>query len=156
MAKKKVYTKESLIADAESFRKEDKGGFNKTAMTLDWMDNYVAKVEPETSEEWMDMCLNIPLKTLKDKDGNDKTRTVKNDGTEKTVEEQRKDIGVIREKFIAKYFPNQTDEAIEKRKEEEKKRKEKEKAEKEEMKNLSPEERFRKKMEKLKAEAEAE
>lgn len=131
MLKDKVYTKEELLENAEAFRSEK--GFTKTDMNIDWMDNYVAKIHPEDIEEWIKICMAIPLK--KRKIGKDNKNA--------------KDIKAIRKAFLSKYFPEQTDEAKEKKKEEERRIKEEEKNRKEEEAKLTPEERMRKKMAEL-------
>ena len=131
MSTEKKYTKEKLLENAESFRSGK--GFTKTDMNIDWIDSYVAKIHPDDIEEWIKTCMDIPMKNRKI-------------GTD---EKEAKDIKAIRKAFIAKYFPEQTDEAIEKKKEEERKRKEELKKQKEAEKKLSPEEKMRKRMEEL-------
>lgn len=136
MAKKviKSYTEESLRADAYKFEHEE--DFKKTDMTIDWMDAYVALIHPEKIDEWVEYCVKVSLKetTAIDKKGNNIERV---------------DSKTIRNHFIEMFFPNMTDEAISARKKAEKDKKAAEKAERERVKNLSPEEKLRYKLEQL-------
>lgn len=136
MAKKviKSYTEESLRADANKFEHEE--GFKKTDMTIDWMDAYVALIHPERIDEWVKCCVDVEPKDTKATDKNgDIIRRI--------------DGKTIRNNFIEMFFPNMTDEAIKARKDAEKARKEAERAEKERVEQLSPEEKLRYKLEKL-------
>lgn len=122
--------KEKLEADVKKFLEDKK--LNKTTLSLDWMDNYVAKFHPEKIVEWAKKCASIPKKARV------------NDG--KLV----KDIEAVRTAFIAEYFPDFTEQAIKDRKAKELAEKEAKKAENERIKNLPLEERLRLELEKLK------
>ena len=132
MAKDRNISRETLIADAENFVA---GEFSKTNMTINWMDNYVAKIQPNKVDEWIKVCCAIP----------EKTRT---DG--KIIKDEK----AIREVFIATFFPDQTEEAKKKAKEAKKALREAEKAKKEAMEKLSPAERLRIKLADLSKEEE--
>lgn len=108
---KKVFTVESITADVEAFKA---GEFSKTNMSVDWMDNYVAKIEPKTIDKYIKDCMKIPM--AKHKIG----------GVEKEV----KDTKAIRKYFIATYFPEYTEEALNAKKEAEKRRKRKKRRQK--------------------------
>ena len=127
---KKEYTRESIAADIESFKA---GKLSKTNLTIDFMDAYVAKFQPEKIDEWIKKCVSIPM--VKRKIG----------GNEKEV----KDSKAIREYFIATFFPEQTEEAKKAAKEAANKAREAAKAAKEAEKKLSPADLLRKKMEEL-------
>ena len=117
MAKEKKYTKAELEAKAKEFL--EKGKLNKTTLSLAWMDSYVAKLFPDRITEYVKACAELPTVNQK--------RT-KADGTKQDVEV--KDIEGVRKVFIEKFFPDFTEEAIEKRKAEEKAQREAKKAEK--------------------------
>ena len=129
MAKKKI-TREEIEAVIEEIKS---GKLNKTKLTIDFMDSYVAKVHPEKIDEWIKNCLSIPEKSKKI------------GGKEKLS----KDVQEIRKYFIATFFPEQTEEAKEAEKERAKKEREAKKAAQEAKKNLSPEELFRQRMNEL-------
>lgn len=128
MAEKK-FTKAELEATAKRFIEEMK--LNKTTLSFDWMDNYVAKLFPEKIDEWVKKCASIPKKP-REKDN-------------KPV----KDIEAVRTAFIAEFFPDFTEEAIEKRKAEKKAQREADKAEKERIKALPLEEQLKLRLERL-------
>ena len=126
----KDISREKLQADIDEFT--TKGKINKSTLTLDWMDNYVAKFHPEDIEKYIKSCAKIP--NLKKK--NDKGEVV--------------DVKTVREKFVKEYFKEFTDEAIEEKKKEKKAEKEAKKAEKERLKTLSVEEQLTYRMNRLK------
>lgn len=132
MAKIAEFTKAQILVDVENFKNNK---FSKTKMSVEWMDSYVAKVEPDTIDSWIEKCIAIQM-------------------TNRTINDKEiafKDVKAIREAFIATYFPDFTEEAKKLAKEEERKRKKAEKeALKEAEKNLSPEEKMRRKLEQLK------
>jgi len=130
MAERKNIAKEILEADVKKFLEDKK--LNKTTLSLDWMDNYVAKFHPEKIVEWAKKSASIPKKA-REKDG-------------KLV----KDIETVRTAFIAEFFPDFTEEAIKERKAKEQAEKEAKKAEKERINALPLEERLRLELEKLK------
>ena len=125
----KVFTKEKFLEEIEIFRKQDK--INKTMLSLDWMDNYVAKVCPEKIEEYIKACAKI--KKRPDKNG-----------------EMRKDVSGVRDFFIETFLPDLTDDAIKARKEAKKAAKEAEKEEKKRFAELPLEDQLRAKLESLK------
>ncbi len=129
MASKK-FTRAELEATVKKFLEEQK--LNKTTLSFDWMDNYVAKFYPEKIGEWVKKCASIPKKP-READG-----------------KEVKDIEAVRTAFIAEYFPDFTEEAIEKRKAEKKAQREAEKAEKERIKALPLEEQLKLRLEALK------
>lgn len=118
---KKVFTKESIQADIDKFIED--GQFNKTTVSMDWMDAYVAKFQPADIATYVKDCLAIPAITT-------------SNGKE------RKDTKGVREYFMKKYFPDYTDEAVEARKAEAKKKREEELAEKKRLENASLEEQL--------------
>ena len=127
---KKEYTRESVSAGIEAFIN---GKFSKTNMTIDFMDAYVAYFKPETIDAWIAKCLSIPMTT----------REI--GGKMKEV----KDSKAIREYFIATYFPDYTEEAKRKAKENDKALRKADKEKKEAIKKMSPAERLRYKMNEL-------
>ena len=127
----KTFKKKELQATAEEFIKNEK--INKTILSLDWMDAYVAKLHPDKIEEYAKKCASFETKTG-EKDN-----------------KKRIDIKEIRKYFISEFFPDLTEEAIEKRKAEAKAKKEAEKAKKEE---LTPEQIIAKKLKELAEEEE--
>lgn len=129
---KKVYTRESIAADVEAFKK---GEFKKINMTLDWMDSFVAYCRPETVEEYIKACSAIAPITRKDGD--------------KTIE--RRNLTEVRKYFIATYFPDFTDEALKAAKEARKAARSAAAAAKEAEKAMSVEDKFKAKMAKLMA-----
>lgn len=131
MAKEKI-TAAQIQEDINGFIK--KGQFNKTTLSLDWMDNYVAKFKAETLEDWAKFCAAVP-KFIREKD-------------KKAVV----DVKAVREHFIKTYFPDYTDEAVEDRKAKKKAEREAQRAEKEKEKNLSLEEKLLLKLKRLKDE----
>ena len=106
MAKKKIITRKQLKEDAEKF--VEKQQMDKTILTLDWMDSYVAKLFPEKAEEYADKCSVLPMKTDSE------------DG------KSRKDIVGIRKIFTEMFFNDLTDEKVKARKKAEKEKKKKE------------------------------
>lgn len=130
---KKEYTREQIAEDIVNFT-SDNQKFSKSTMTIDWMDTYVAKFQPDKVEDWIKTCLSIPMVDRKI------------GGKEKSA----KNVKAIRNKFLEMFFPDYSDEALKKKKEAEKAKKQAKRAEKEAEKNLTPEEKFRKKMESLK------
>lgn len=130
---KKEYTIESITADIEAFKN---GKFSKTNMTIDFMDNYVAKFQPNTINQWVEKCYSMPM--IKRKIG----------GNEREI----KDTKAIREYFIATYFPDFTEDAIKANKEAKKAKKKAEKELKEAEKNLSDKDKFIAKMKRLSSE----
>lgn len=134
MAKEiKTFSKESLLETVEEFRKDNK--VNKSLLTFDWMDNFVAKICPDRIDEYSKACAKIQKVTKKNETG-----TVKN-------------IKEVREYFLKTFLPDLTDEAIEERKEQERlaklKAKEEAKKEKERLANLSVEEQIKERLKKL-------
>lgn len=126
MAEKKKFKKAELEAQVKEFLEKNK--INKTMLTLDWMDSYVAKFHPEKIEEYAKKCASFLTKKGE------------------LDEKMRVDIKAIREYFIAEFLPALTDEAILKRKIEEKKKALEEKMKE---KKLSPEEIIKQKLHKL-------
>lgn len=111
------------------------GQIDKTVLTIDWMDNYVAKFHPEKLEEYAKKCASIPPITV-NLTASEKTR-------------QKVDIKKVREYFIGEFFPELTDEKVKERKKAEKASKKKKKEEK---KKLSPEEKILEKLKRLQEE----
>lgn len=130
---KKVYTRESIAADVEAFKK---GEFKKINMTLDWMDSFVAFCRPDTVEEYIKACSAIPAITR----------------TEGDKKIERRDLAEVRKYFIATYFPDFTDEALEAAKEARKAARAAAAAAKKAEKAMSAEDKFKAKMAKLMAE----
>ncbi len=125
MANKK-FKKKELQEKAEEFIKAEK--INKTILTLDWMDSYVAKLFPEKIEEYAKKCATFETKA----DGKDSKKRI--------------DIKSIREYFIQEFFPSLTDEAIAARKAAKKAEEEAKKAKAE---TLTPEQQIAKKLKEL-------
>lgn len=136
MATKKDFSKKTLLEQAEAFRNGEFKKFSLTNMTVEWMDNYVAKLHPETIDAWCDKCITFPLVK----------RTI--GGRDVEV----KDVKVIRAYFVDTYFPEQSEEAKQAEKALQQAEKARLKAEKEAFKKLSPEEQFRQKMKQLASE----
>lgn len=135
MASKKEITIEQVNADIAKWTAEGSKGFNKTKMTLDWMDTYVACNKPDEIEKWAKECAGIDPKEITDKNGNQFTRA---------------NVAEVVKLFLNTFFPDFTDEAIAKKKEEAKKKKQAEKEEAEALKQLSPEEQILAKLNKIK------
>lgn len=110
------------------------GKLNKSKLTVDFMDAFVGFKHKEDIDEWTDKCLAIPM--VKRKIGGRYVDT--------------KDAKKIREYFLEKYYPEYTEEGIKKAKAEKKANAEKAKEEKERLSKLTPEEKFRAKMEQYK------
>lgn len=130
--KLKDIPKVKLMEDAEAFRNGSKK-FTLTNMTVEWMDNYVAKLYPDTIDEWIKKCIAIPLVDRKINGTNTKV----------------KDAQTLRKIFVSLYFHEQSEEAKEAEKARVKAEKARLKAEKEAFENLSPEEQFRLRMKEL-------
>lgn len=125
---KKVFTKEAIQADIEKFVADEQ--FNKTTVSLDWMDNYVVMFKPEDMETYANDCALMPTKEAKN-------------GV------KRPDVVAVRKYFMEKYFPEYTDEAVAKRKDEAKKKREAEQAEAKRLKGASKQEQILAKLKKL-------
>lgn len=124
------FTREQ-IAEMKALIEADK--LSKTKVSVDFMDYYVSYEKPETINAWMKACLAVPL-------------------TEKKIGgkvRKAKDIKKLRDVFFEMYFPNHTEEALAKKKAEEKKKKAEAKKENEAFQKLSPEEQFATKLRKL-------
>lgn len=124
----KVFTKEELEAEIKKFQEEMK--INKTKLSLNWMDSYVLTFFPEKAKEWGNKCAAIP-------------KAIRKNGKE------AKNVERVREAFIKEFFPDYTDEAIKKRKEEKIAKRKAEKEEKEHFKSLSPEEQIELRLKKM-------
>lgn len=120
-----------ILADIEAFEKAGKP--NLTTMSVDWCDKYVAKAHPEDLEEYTKACLSIPQK-------------------ERLNNSPAKNVKAIRNYVIEHYFPQWTEEALKKAKQEKKEKREAEKAEKEKLKSQSLEEQLKARLEALKKE----
>lgn len=114
----KNYTKEEISEVIE------KKPIKHTALTIDFMDSYIACFKPNDTEQWIKECLKIE-KVARKING---------------VETQVKDTASIREYFLKTYFPTETKEARKAAKEEAKAKK----------KNMSDEDKLRAKIEELK------
>lgn len=122
----KTFKKKELQEKAQEFISNEK--INKTILTLDWMDSYVAKLCPEKIDEYAKKCASFEIKA----DGKDSKKRI--------------DIKGIREYFIAEFFPTLTDEAIAQRKAAAKAEEEAKKANAE---KLTPEQQIAKKLKEL-------
>ena len=122
----KTFKKKELQEKAQEFISN--GKINKTILTLDWMDSYVAKLCPEKIDEYAKKCASFEIKA----DGKDSKKRI--------------DIKGIREYFIAEFFPTLTDEAIAQRKAAAKAEEEAKKANAE---KLTPEQQIAKKLKEL-------
>lgn len=122
----KTFKKKELKEKAQEFISNEK--INKTILTLDWMDSYVAKLCPEKIDEYAKKCASFEIKA----DGKDSKKRI--------------DIKGIREYFIAEFFPTLTDEAIAQRKAAAKAEEEAKKANAE---KLTPEQQIAKKLKEL-------
>ena len=122
----KTFKKKELQEKAQEFIGKEK--INKTILTLDWMDSYVAKLCPEKIDEYAKKCASFEIKA----DGKDSKKRI--------------DIKGIREYFIAEFFPTLTDEAIAQKKAAQKAEAEAKKAKEE---KLTPEQQIAKKLKEL-------
>ena len=132
--KEKIFTREEIENTIAEFKTN---GLNKTKLTRDFMDNFVAKLHTEDMDQWVEKCLSFPATTRKI------------GGVEKTVPDDKS----VRKYFIEKYLPEFTDEAVAVAKAKKKAEREARKAEREAEKNKTPEEKFRDKMARLSKEA---
>lgn len=126
----------STIEDVERILGEaiKDGKLNKSKLTIDFMDAFVGFKHKEDIDEWVEKCISIPMEK----------RNIGGHSVE------IKDVKKIREYFLEKYYPEYTEEGIKKAKAEKKAQAEKEKAEKERLSKLTPDEKFRAKMEQYK------
>ena len=139
----KTYSREELLEIKDKLILSN-GTVNKQLLTIDYMDNYAAKLGTEKEKEsYIGKVVAIPMEDILS--AADRTPQKKSDGTTK----QRVNKKAVMNAFLEVFFPEYTDEAIEKKKEEKRLAKEAAKKAKEEEKNLTPEEIFRRKMEKL-------
>lgn len=130
VSKIKIISKEQIEKDIAEWREKHK--VNKTVLSFAWMDSYVIYFcNDKQIDEWSIKASDVP-KVEKKKGG-----SVSN-------------VKKVREMFLETFLPDLTDEAIEKWKEDEAKRKEAEKAEMERLKNLTPAEQLKLKLQKMK------
>lgn len=128
---KKEFSVEAFTAFIEEV--EEKKALNKTKLTIDFMDAFVGMMHPEDIDTWVEKCLSFPAITRKI---GGKEREMKDDVS-------------VRAYFIATYFPNYTEAALEAAKAAAKAAKDAAKAEKEMFDKMTPAEQFRYKMEKF-------
>lgn len=130
--KKEISTVEEVDKILDEIIKD--GKLNKAKLTVDFMDAFVGLKHKDDIDEWTEKCLDIPMKE----------RTIGSNNVD------ARDAKVIRKYFIEKYYPEYTEEAIKKAKEEKRAIAKAEKAEKERLSKLSTADKFRAKMEKYK------
>lgn len=124
----------------------DKG--DRTILSIDLMDMWVAVNHPETIDKWVEECSKFEDIPLNGKNENGETVQKKaKDGTPIT----RKDRKSIMKYFLETYdeFKEYTDEAREERKNKKTSKWEEKQRENERIRAMTPEERFKEKMERL-------
>lgn len=145
MAIVKHYTKRDVQDFFDEFKKE-KSEKTKSDISIELMDAYVAMFQPADIDEWIATCLSFSNVELNDKNGN----PLKDD---KGNVKERKDIASIREHFLQKYFFDKSEAGIRAAKSRKEAEKERKKADKKAFDNMTPEEKFRYKMQQYAKEA---
>lgn len=143
---------ENYTADIKAFMGSVDGNGDKgdrTKLSIDLMDMWVAVNHPETIDEWVRKCSECEDKILKTKNenGEEVPRTDK-DGNPIT----RKDRKAIIKHFLESYkeFEEYTDKARQERRENSKSEWQRKIEENNRIRNMTPEERFKEKMNRLK------
>lgn len=139
MSKAPHFTREQIETD---FRKFAEGKLKRSSISIEMMDAYVAICKTDDIEEWIEFCLGVNPITVRSK------RTAEAQANSSDKVETRKNIQIIREHFLQKYFYDKSEKGLNEAAKRAEAEKRAEREEKERLANLSPEEKFRLKMQK--------